>query len=242
MILKNKSAKSFLLSSSPFTTITTSCTERGEYITDHSLLFHSFKRLKCLCNWMKQRNEAKSRFQSIQSSLLRKIVERLLPIVASTGSAQRFLEHLGIATFETQASLTLHNVLNWERISRHELLGTGPSWWAHYLIQPPQWPIRAFTEKIRGQGKTTWPGWFYHQSLSEMRPCFREGGQSLQEKVLAGPGTLSTVRASHTALMAKGIGRNLLRREIGVTLPRHIESHHSQLHVQCGSSVMKLSQ
>ena len=43
----------------------------------------------------------------------------------------------------------------------------------------------------------------------------------MQEKVLAGPGTLSTVGASHTALMAKGIGRNLLRREIGVTMPRH---------------------
>lgn len=191
---------------------------------------------------MKQRNETKSHFQFIQSSLLRTTMERLPPIGASTRSAQRILEHLGVATFETQESLTLYNLLGWERISWNKLLGTGPSWWPHYLIQSPEWPIRALTEKIRGQGKTTWPGWFYYHSLPEMRPCLREGGQSLKKKVLAGPATLSTVGASHIALIAKGIGNSLLRREIGATKPRHTESHHSQLHVQCGSSVMKLLQ
>lgn len=154
---------------------------------------------------MNQTNETKSHFQFIQSLLLRTTVERLPPIGASTSLAQRFLEHLGIATFETQASLTLHNLLGWERISWHKLPGTGPSWWPHYLIQSPQWPIRALTKKIRGQGKTTWSGWFYHQSLPEMRPCLREGGQSLQKKVLAGrPSYIEHCRGKSHSSHCKG--------------------------------------
>lgn len=141
---------------------------------------------------MKQRNETKSCFQSIQFTPQNNCGE------AATHCrfyqlATEIFRTSWIATIETQASLTLRNLLGWERILRYKLPGTGLSWWPQYLIQSPQWPIRALTEKIRGQGKTTWPGWFHHQSLPEVKPCLREGGQSLQKKVLPGTTAMSTV-------------------------------------------------